>query len=599
MHRYLLFFTLLFCGISYAQPGISKIESIEGKKFYLHEVKSGNTLWGISQLYSVEVSEIVESNPELVNGLKEGQTIYIPVQENQVELEKPELTEHKVKKDETLFGISRQYNTTIDNLIAWNPGVENGLQIGQKILVPKIKGSEESNGEEQNVNLTPNPFVTENIELNDSTTVEVAFSDSVIRHVVTSQETMYSISNRFMAPINTIMEMNGLTSTTLKEGQVLLIPVKNEEFNNVTIREVPVVVEDSIETPVSFESKDSYNIVLLLPFYVGGGQSTEYVSSVSTELYMGALMAVDTLESMGLRAKLSVLDTRNDSATVAKLVSTSELKNADLIIGPLFGKTMQQVARFCKSNKTRMICPISSDNKLLKDNPYVYSSVSSDRSLYTGMGEYLASHSAFDRVVFIDPSDETGKQNLAYVRSGFLDHQKDGGPTLSNAGLDNFSSYVKKGERVAFIYPTENKAKATNFMSKVNTRAFKAKEGEVSVFGAKEWTDIDDLNNFYKNKYGFHYAGPNYLDYYTDEMKLMNEMFRKRFNTDLTKISVQGYDVMLYYCSSFFLNNSDVRLLMNSFHPKQLSPGSGYDNSVSFIIGQENYELIQRDKIIR
>lgn len=597
MHKYILFLLLLLSGIASAQPGVSKIETVDGKQFYLHEVKSGNTLWGISQMYHVQVSEILESNPDMSDGIQIGQIVYVPLNENQGIAEEVELTLHKVTKDETLFGISKQYNTTIDKLIAWNPGVENGLQIDQEIYVPKLEGGSNENGDI--VTTIPNPFVSENVELNDSTAIEVSFSDTTIRHVVKEKETMYTISNRFMAPINDILELNNLTSTNLKPGQVLLIPVKNETFNKVSIRPVPANVEDTTDAPITFQSKDSYNIVLLLPFYLGGGPSTEYVSGVSTDLYMGAMIAVDTLEKMGLNAKLNVIDTKNDSSIVAKLLSTSELKSADLIIGPLFGKTMNQVAQFCKSNKIRMVCPISADNKLLKDNPYVYSSVSSDRNLYEGMGAFLANHPEYSRVVLIEPSDETGKQNLSYVRSGFQNAKKEGSPALLNAGLDNFSSYVKKDEKVAFVYPTENKSRATNFMSKVNSKAFKSKEGEVCVFGCKEWVEIDDLNNFYKNKYGFHYAGPNFLDYYTEEMKTMNDLYRSRYKTDMTKVAVQGYDIMLYYCAAFFLGNENTRLLMNEFHPEQLSSGSGYDNNASFIIGQESYELIERGRIIK
>lgn len=43
---------------------------------------------------------------------------------------------HKVKKGDTLFGISRQYNITIEALKEENLFLRNGLQVGQTLNIP-------------------------------------------------------------------------------------------------------------------------------------------------------------------------------------------------------------------------------------------------------------------------------------------------------------------------------------------------------------------------------------------------------------------------------------------------------------------------------
>ena len=73
---------LLFTAIavhSFAQPESATIELIDGKKYYVHIVQSGNTLWGIHKVYGASVEDIVKANPEIKNGLNEGQKIVIPV----------------------------------------------------------------------------------------------------------------------------------------------------------------------------------------------------------------------------------------------------------------------------------------------------------------------------------------------------------------------------------------------------------------------------------------------------------------------------------------------------------------------------------------
>ena len=49
----------------------------------------------------------------------------------------PTVYKHKVQRGETIFGISRQYNVTIQALKEENLVLKNGLQIGQTLSIPK------------------------------------------------------------------------------------------------------------------------------------------------------------------------------------------------------------------------------------------------------------------------------------------------------------------------------------------------------------------------------------------------------------------------------------------------------------------------------
>lgn len=43
---------------------------------------------------------------------------------------------HRVKRDETLFGISNHYNITIEELKSFNPFLDKGLKVGQELKIP-------------------------------------------------------------------------------------------------------------------------------------------------------------------------------------------------------------------------------------------------------------------------------------------------------------------------------------------------------------------------------------------------------------------------------------------------------------------------------
>jgi ABC-type branched-subunit amino acid transport system substrate-binding protein len=63
---------------SLRQMKSSTIERKDGKSFYIHQVKKGQTLYMISKAYEVEVNEIIQENPEVKEGLKAGQKLRIP-----------------------------------------------------------------------------------------------------------------------------------------------------------------------------------------------------------------------------------------------------------------------------------------------------------------------------------------------------------------------------------------------------------------------------------------------------------------------------------------------------------------------------------------
>jgi ABC-type branched-subunit amino acid transport system substrate-binding protein/LysM repeat protein len=67
-----------------AQEGLqqmrsTKIEKIDGKDYYIHIVKKGQSLYMISKAYDVDINEIIQDNPVVKEGLKAGQKIRIQV----------------------------------------------------------------------------------------------------------------------------------------------------------------------------------------------------------------------------------------------------------------------------------------------------------------------------------------------------------------------------------------------------------------------------------------------------------------------------------------------------------------------------------------
>ena len=88
---------------------------INGKKYYVHTVKSGDTLYSIAKAYEVGEDAIRDSNPGVADGLRIDQTVKIPVPESAIlkakaeKKRKKDYITHKVKAGQTLYAIARDY----------------------------------------------------------------------------------------------------------------------------------------------------------------------------------------------------------------------------------------------------------------------------------------------------------------------------------------------------------------------------------------------------------------------------------------------------------------------------------------------------------
>ncbi len=203
----LLVFSFLFIGLAVAQTESSKI-IIEGKTFYLYKVKKSEGLYRISKNFGVTQKEIIEANPGVVDGLKDGQLLKIPVitgrNSTDDELKgSGKYIYHTVEKGQTVFYLSHKYKVTKSVIFENNQGSEQQLLEGTIIKIPvdKIEKSPEDTG-----------------------------SNGFVIHKVRSKETLYGLSKKYNVQQKDIIAYNpALKNGVLPVGSFLRIPVRKPD----------------------------------------------------------------------------------------------------------------------------------------------------------------------------------------------------------------------------------------------------------------------------------------------------------------------------------------------------------------------------------
>ena len=178
-----------------------------GSNYYT--VKSGDSLWGISKKYGITVDELKQANNLTSNLLSIGQNLLIPTKESEATT-----NEYIVQKGDTLYGIANKFNTTVDNLKSINNLTTDSLSIGQVLKLP------------------------------GSSTI------STDTYTVKSGDSLYAIAKKYNTTVDTLKSLNNLTSNTLSIGQVLKLPATSTDTYTVKSGDTLYAIANKYNTTV-------------------------------------------------------------------------------------------------------------------------------------------------------------------------------------------------------------------------------------------------------------------------------------------------------------------------------------------------------------
>lgn len=186
---------------------------------FMYTVKPGDTLFKIATKYNTTVKRIMDLNYLKDTNLKVGEVIRIPeTYTKEEDMYLPNYINYVVKKGDTLYGIAKSNNISVDTLIKDNAITNNTVYPGQnlKIRIPSksMIEIEECYGEDYTPPINTTPVLT--------------------TYTVEKGDSLYQIAKKFGTTTDAIINLNNLKNNILTIGQKLKIPESNQNNNKIT-----------------------------------------------------------------------------------------------------------------------------------------------------------------------------------------------------------------------------------------------------------------------------------------------------------------------------------------------------------------------------
>ena len=540
--------------------------------FILHKIKRKQTLNKIANLYDVDINLIKKYNDLSSDRLDKGSLIKVPLVPLVTgSIEIPNRVKHYVvKAKEGKWRVAYKYGITIDQLELINPQIGNFLKVSEKILVP-------------NINFNKLNIIDKNYAY----------------YKVLAKEGFYRLKIKLGVEEKIIKSLNPVLMTSeLKEGMILKLPKLIDQNENLD--------KDQKINLTDFSKK---KIALLLPFglnninfdslQIAKSQLTnDKLLNLSLDFYLGSSIAVDSIASYGIPVQMNVFDTNNSSeADIYEIVNTNDLKNYDLVIGPLTAKAFNYTSKLLKNEPVWLASPLSKVN--YADN--VINTITEDDILFERIVSFVESDTTLNKKYIISDSDNLITSNKLKERfknaTQFYSTVNDSGVDTKSLVLDDLDSTFVDKKNIIFL-ETKDQGFVSNVTSILNSFVNDTVQISLYTTSSNKAFSGNNISNYNLSNLNFHYPSVNKpLDFKLYSSFIKN--FSNIYNFIPNKYVIRGYDLvldLLFRLSSDEINFNgsnfiETEHIENKFKYFKNKDSLGYRNLSTFIIKYENLEL--------
>ena len=591
------------------------------EQYFLHTVTKGQGLYSISRMYGVTEADIIRLNPGSEVVIKAGEQLRIPqskpAQANAESQQKSTTNElfHTIKTGETLYRLTVIYGLTAREICNANPGLSaENFKVGQVVIIPEKKDSQQE------------PIVPKVTEPKPQATTantqpqETQQQKCRIEHKVKRKENIYRISRMYgITELELVNANPELRERKMRTGEMLCIPYpKAEQAQQQPTpqkqeKETPEIIVIPTDEDLFAELKsepqqiEQIKAAVILPLMLADSVSIEQMKMV--EFYEGILLALDSLKKQNISVDLHVYDSGNKWESIKPILSKPEMRDMNLIIGPVHDTHIAEAAAFADTMGIRMVVPFARQVDEVFTNPYIYQVNTPQSYFYSEVYDRFFMQFPQPNVIFFESPEEEDdgmiegfKRELTYRGAPYTVLLAD---TATNK--DTILTCLDV-ERENILMMTSEKSGSLNNMIPVFqlvVRDTAATKFDVHLFGYPQYQVYTNnhLASFYEIDTYF------YSSFYTNNLlpaaKEFHQKYRRTYSKEIVnrypKYAILGFDVAYYFLSAMHRYGTDIDNRMSEMEYTPLQTGfkfervnnwGGFINRKVFLVHfSRDYEL--------
>lgn len=350
------------------------------------------------------------------------------------------------------------------------------------------------------------------------------------------------------------------------------------------------------EAPKTFH-KDRYAAAVLLPFMLAELDASpgKKRNWIVLDFYEGIKLALDSLNAQGPKITLRAYDTNKGLRYLKGILQTEELKNSDLVIGPLYANENELVQQFSLEHQVNVVNPFSNNTDVIGGNPYAYLFQPSAETIGKKAAELIAKQ---DRkkvtMVFFGPGkkdsvlaasfiEQAGTLGLQVVASEMINKEEAGeimNILATPTEYDEFkfpSEFTLKKDSIGSIFvASDDPLIYTKVISSVETRG-----DSILIVGSENW--IDDTAVAFEKYQTLNvvFAAPNYVALNSPARRSFISGYLRKYGKVPSNFSQLGYEMMLFFGNQLKKNGVYFQDGLNNseFVPGHLFQGFKYQYS--------------------
>lgn len=579
---------LLLSGYSFIS-----LHAQENTTHFLHTVEKGQNLYSISSMYNVSIAEIIRLNPDSEKKIFAGQTLKIPqkIKTNQAVF-------HTIIPGENLYRLSMAYNISVKELCDENPGLSaENFKAGEVIRIPLAADQDmlvAAQGDNTQQRAEVKPRCKE-------------------MHKVKRKETIFSVSRQYGLTEQELIQENPELKDGMKKGQLLCIPYPATTYQP-TDRKIEYVVPPSnkdlfIQNQESEQSIPTIKAAIILPFLVQGERKNDAMRMM--EYYEGFLLSVDSLKRKGVSIDLYAYDSGNESSSISHILSKPEMKQMNIIFGPLYKQHIKPLSSFANTHNIRLVVPIIKDDEVFQ-NPLIYQVNTAQSYVYSEVYEHFTRQFTNANVIVVDmKTDEDDKKEFIDGLKQELERKRVSVQTVNGTtlSLTELKAVMKNGMDNVFV-PTSGSAVTLNkIIPQLKMLIRDNPAHRINLFGYPEWQTYlnDNLESFFELNTYF------YSSFYTSNLlpaaKAFNQTYRRWYSKEMQsnypKYGMLGFDTGLFFLTGLakygtgleqHISDLDMTPVQTGFKFERANNWGGFVNKkVFFIHFTREFELVKLD----